>query len=61
MFSMTFFNWNSDSGGDVVSGSIWIYVLVTVVFTVVTLLLFWYFILSRQRNRRNRHQGTSAV
>jgi len=63
MFSMTFFNWNSEAGGDhpTVSSSIWIYVLVTVVFTLITLLLFWYFILSRQRNNKNRQGDISAV
>ncbi|GAB1315707.1 Magnesium transport protein CorA, transmembrane region [Madurella fahalii] len=63
MFSMTFFNWNSDSGGDhpIVSSSIWIYFLVTVVFTLITLMLFWYFILSRQRNRRRSRQDASLV
>ncbi|KAK0643152.1 hypothetical protein B0T16DRAFT_415420 [Cercophora newfieldiana] len=64
MFSMTFFNWNAGSGDDgqpVVASSIWIYVLVTVVFTLVTLLLFWYFILSRQRNRKSRKQDIEAV
>jgi hypothetical protein len=65
MFSMTFFNWNSSSSESddhsVVSGSIWIYFLVTVVFTLVTLMLFWYFILSRQRNRRSHRRVVSNV
>ncbi|KAK4110316.1 hypothetical protein N656DRAFT_770350 [Canariomyces notabilis] len=54
MFSMTFFDWNPDpdSNHPVVSGNIWIYFLATTVFTLITLLLFWYFILSRQRRRR---------
>jgi len=63
MFSMTFFNWNSGSGSDnpIVSGNIWIYFLITVVFTVITLLLFWYFILSRQKSRRRPQEELSPV
>ncbi|KAK3296415.1 uncharacterized protein B0H64DRAFT_169712 [Chaetomium fimeti] len=67
MFSMTFFNWkggaDSDSAGDnsgpTVSPEIWIYFLMTASSTMITLLLFWYFILSRQRNRR-KSQGDSC-
>ena len=61
---MTFFNWNggSDPGEiPVVSSKIWIYVLVTAVSTLITLLLFWYFILSRQRNRRKPQRESCSV
>jgi len=60
---MTFFNWSSDSSSDhpTVSGNIWIYFLITVVFTLITLLLFWYFILSRQRTRKRPQQDLSPV
>ncbi|KAH6847084.1 hypothetical protein B0I37DRAFT_137773 [Chaetomium sp. MPI-CAGE-AT-0009] len=68
MFSMTFFNWKagSDGGSDgdnnpspTVSSEIWIYFVITALSTLITLLLFWYFILSRQRNRR-KSQGDSC-
>lgn len=54
MFSMTFFDWSPDSNGDhpIVSSRIWIYFFFTVVFTGITLLLFWCSILSRQRKER---------
>ena len=63
---MTFFNWNGGSDGGsgdtpVVSSKIWIYVLVTAISTLVTLLLFWYFILSRQRNRRKPQRDSCSV
>ena len=57
---MTFFNWGSDSsgGGDhpTVSNNIWIYFLVTVVFTLVTLFLFWY---SKSKPQRCRPSAPS--
>ncbi|GAB1316369.1 hypothetical protein MFIFM68171_06579 [Madurella fahalii] len=63
MFSMSFFNWTPDSGGDspIVSGKIWIYFVITVFFTLLTIYLFWYFILSRQRNRRLRQRDSCPV
>ncbi|WQF76370.1 hypothetical protein CDEST_01384 [Colletotrichum destructivum] len=52
LFSMTFFNWSPDDDSkSLVSGYIWIYFLVTGVFTATTLFLWWYF-LSRRRHCR---------
>lgn len=51
VFSMTFFNWNSENGV-VVSGYVWIYFLITVVFTIMTLFLWWYFLVHRQMAAR---------
>ncbi|KAL2147661.1 hypothetical protein VTI28DRAFT_8115 [Corynascus sepedonium] len=67
IFSMTFFNWSAGSdggsGGDssspIVSSKIWIYFLITAVSTLITLSLFWYFILSRQRNRRKSQRDNT--
>ncbi|KAL2195582.1 hypothetical protein P885DRAFT_40141 [Corynascus similis CBS 632.67] len=69
IFSMTFFNWSAgsdgSSGGDssspIVSSKIWIYFLITAVSTLITLSLFWYFILSRQRNRRKSQRSVCPV
>jgi len=45
---MTFFKWDSpDEGGSVVSSYIWIYFLITALFTAVTLVLWWYFLVYR--------------
>ncbi|KAJ9130657.1 hypothetical protein NKR19_g9805 [Coniochaeta hoffmannii] len=56
IFSMTFFNWTPDSTdgnhAPIISEKIWIYFLVTGLFTLLTLTLFWYFVLHRQRVRR---------
>ena len=49
---MTFFNWNSDGENSVfVSSYIWIYFLITGVFTIATLFLWWYFLVYRRRMR----------
>lgn len=48
---MTFFNWNSENGV-VVSGYVWIYFLITVIFTIMTLFLWWYFLVHRQMAAR---------
>ncbi|KAK1624440.1 hypothetical protein BDP81DRAFT_109316 [Colletotrichum phormii] len=60
LFSMTFFNWSpGDNETSVVSSYIWIYFLVTGVFTVSTLLLWWYFLSSRRKKYRSCSFGTS--
>ncbi|KAK1723675.1 uncharacterized protein BDZ83DRAFT_580335, partial [Colletotrichum acutatum] len=54
LFSMSFFNWSpNDSQTSVVSSYIWIYFLVTGIFTVSTLLLWWYFLSSRRKKYRS--------
>lgn len=45
---MTFFNWSSSNGSPEVSGYIWIYVLVTVSFTLLTVGTWYYFVILRQ-------------
>ena len=49
---MTFFDWGSQDGGVVVSSYIWIYFLVTVVFTAMTLAVWWYFLVYRGSKAR---------
>lgn len=43
---MTFFKWDSEDGS-IVSSYIWIYFLITALFTAVTLVLWWYFLVYR--------------
>ncbi|KAF4967946.1 hypothetical protein FSARC_4599 [Fusarium sarcochroum] len=43
VFSMTFFEWNSDAGGASVSGYVWIYAVATLVLTTLTVGC-WYFV-----------------
>jgi uncharacterized membrane protein YeiB len=48
---MTFFNWFDDSGKTRVSSYLWIYVVVTVIFTGVTIGLWYFFVMSRRAGR----------
>jgi hypothetical protein len=53
LFSMTFFNWGgTENGHPFVSRYIWIYFLVTGVSTVITLGLWWFFLVHRQVKAR---------
>jgi hypothetical protein len=59
---MTFFNWLG-SDGAVVSKYIWIYVLVTVFFTLLTIGSWWYFVMYRPKRLRKptSEEDTSLV
>lgn len=48
---MNFVDWNNDGGSVIVSGYVWIYVLVTVVFTGITIGLWYYFVVYRRIDR----------
>lgn len=49
---MTFFDW---SGPDPeVSSYVWVYVVITVMFTLLTIGLWWYFVIYRQRIARSK-------
>ncbi|KAI0838814.1 hypothetical protein F5Y06DRAFT_266613 [Hypoxylon sp. FL0890] len=52
VFSMQFFNWIPGNDGTVVSHYLWIYVLVTVVATLLTLGTWYYFVVWRPRSRK---------
>ncbi|KAI1136870.1 hypothetical protein F5Y05DRAFT_414590 [Hypoxylon sp. FL0543] len=52
VFSMQFFNWIPSDDGTVVSHYLWIYFLVTVVATLLTLGTWYYFVVWRPRSRR---------
>jgi ABC-type multidrug transport system permease subunit len=45
---MTFFNWSSDSGKARVSSYLWIYVVVTICFTAITIGLWYFFVMFRR-------------
>jgi heme/copper-type cytochrome/quinol oxidase subunit 2 len=45
---MTFFNWNADTGNARVSSYLWIYIVVTVIFTGVTIGLWYFFVVYRR-------------
>ncbi|KAH7163590.1 hypothetical protein B0J13DRAFT_538875 [Dactylonectria estremocensis] len=51
VFSMTFFDWNSEGGGVVVSGYVWVYALVAVILTLLTMGAWYYFAIFRPRRR----------
>ncbi|KAK1471150.1 hypothetical protein CTAM01_16648 [Colletotrichum tamarilloi] len=54
LFSMTFFDWSTnDDKKSVVSGYIWIYFLVTGVFTACTLVIWWYFLSPHRKKYRS--------
>jgi len=47
---MTFFDWFDDDGKTRVSSYIWIYVVVTTLFTAITIGLWYFFVLFRRTN-----------
>lgn len=57
IFSMTFFQWTGNGGKAHVSSYIWIYVLITVAFTAMTVGLWYYFVMMR----KNRNSGPGSV
>ncbi|KAK3689905.1 hypothetical protein B0T22DRAFT_514680 [Podospora appendiculata] len=59
LFSMTFFNWSPSGDQPFVSGYIWIYFCITLVFTLVTLSV--YFLLHRRRKKRGRAGEDSSM
>ncbi|KAH5581941.1 hypothetical protein HBI24_120700 [Parastagonospora nodorum] len=48
VFSMTFFDWSGDSGQGRVSSYVWVYVVVTIFFTAVTVGLWYFFVIYRR-------------
>jgi hypothetical protein len=52
VFSMTFFDWFGYGGKAQVSGYLWIYVVVTVFFTAITIGLWYYFVIFRRSGRK---------
>ncbi|KAG7075560.1 protein kinase [Colletotrichum scovillei] len=62
LFSMTFFDWSPNGDQQsVVSGYIWIYFLVTGVFTASTLVVWWYFLSPRRKKYRGCSLFTSIL
>ncbi|KXH68994.1 hypothetical protein CSAL01_06611 [Colletotrichum salicis] len=61
LFSMTFFDWSpNEDKKSVVSGYIWIYFLVTGVFTASTLVVWWYFLSPRHKKYRTCNFATAV-
>lgn len=50
MFSINFVDWNNDDGEVKVSSYVWVYIVVTVFFTAITIGL-WYFFVVHQRQK----------
>jgi hypothetical protein len=48
---MTFFNWSGEDGKARVSSYLWIYVVVTLCFTAITIGLWYFFVVFRQKAR----------
>ncbi|KAF8862500.1 hypothetical protein BDZ45DRAFT_723050 [Acephala macrosclerotiorum] len=62
VFSMTFFNWTGSNGNAEVSGYIWIYILVTVCFTLVTVGTWYYLSIWRHaRLRKPKSEEEEAL
>ncbi|KAF2030942.1 hypothetical protein EK21DRAFT_48425, partial [Setomelanomma holmii] len=51
VFSMTFFDWSGNGGKTRVSSYLWIYVVVTVISTAITIGLWYFFVISRRAGR----------
>ncbi|KAF2003563.1 hypothetical protein P154DRAFT_573160 [Amniculicola lignicola CBS 123094] len=54
MFSMTFFNWSSDPGSPTVSAYLWVYVLMTVLSTSLTIGLWYYVVVYRVKRAQKK-------
>ncbi|KAH8725466.1 hypothetical protein GQ44DRAFT_217980 [Phaeosphaeriaceae sp. PMI808] len=62
VFSMTFFQWSDgDKGKPRVSSLVWIYFLVTAVFTVGTIGMWYFFVFYRPANRKQQDSEKIAV
>ncbi|KAI1145058.1 hypothetical protein F4825DRAFT_444849 [Nemania diffusa] len=57
VFSMTFFDWSNDGGKPAVSGYLWIYLVVTLFFTLITVGLWYYFNIYRRAGSKFKEQG----
>lgn len=54
---MTFFDWSNDGGKPAVSGYLWIYLVVTLFFTLITVGLWYYFNIYRRAGSKFKEQG----
>jgi Mg2+ and Co2+ transporter CorA len=59
VFSMSFFDWSSGDGKARISNYLWIYVVITVVCTMITVGL-WYFLVVYRKKRGNVESGDSV-
>lgn len=63
VFSMSFFTWFSDGGSSQarVSSYVWIYIIVTTVFTALTIGLWYYFNIWRRAGKRTAEEEQPLV
>lgn len=52
VFSMTFFDWSGSDGKTQVSSYLWVYIVVTIVFTALTIGLWYFFVIHRRTSRK---------
>ncbi|KAF2477888.1 uncharacterized protein BDR25DRAFT_250230 [Lindgomyces ingoldianus] len=57
MFSMTFFNWSNQPGTQTVSTYLWVYVLITISFTALTIGLWYYIVVFRHSRGKRKDRG----
>ncbi|KAF2274430.1 uncharacterized protein EI97DRAFT_435263 [Westerdykella ornata] len=60
VFSMTFFDWFGEGGKTRVSSYLWIYILITLIFTLVTVGCWYFFVFYRQRYQASKDGGSGA-
>jgi heme/copper-type cytochrome/quinol oxidase subunit 2 len=63
VFSMTFFDWSGDSASGEktrVSSYVWIYVVITVIFTVVTVAAWYFFVILRRRIKMMKSMSSAV-
>lgn len=61
VFSMTFFNWNPEQDEKMMSPWFWIYVVITVVFTLVTMCIWLFFNRRISKSRKNDLESGSIM
>ncbi|KAF7671701.1 hypothetical protein GT037_010223 [Alternaria burnsii] len=53
VFSMTFFDWSGDDGKTRVSNYLWVYIVVTIVFTALTIGSWYFFVIHRRASEKS--------
>jgi heme/copper-type cytochrome/quinol oxidase subunit 2 len=58
---MTFFDWSEDDGKNQVSSYLWIYVVITTLFTAMTVGMWYYFVIHRRSARKPVDEENAAT
>ncbi|KAF9701379.1 hypothetical protein EKO04_001039 [Ascochyta lentis] len=61
VFSMTFFDWHDQNGGTRVSSYLWVYIVVTVFFTAITIGLWYFFVIFRRTGRKTGDEENEVL